>query len=71
MDGKVNRPFPCKARPWNSVPAERFPLSYDLNDLKVLELLGTFHLCFSPLSSFSCSSMPCNGCRVLHGVNPN
>ena len=22
-------------------------------------------------ASFSCNSMPCNGCLALHGVNPN
>ena len=24
----------CTARPWNSLPAERFPLAYDLNGFR-------------------------------------
>ena len=30
----VNSFFPCKARLWNSLSIEYFPLTYDLNDLK-------------------------------------
>ena len=30
----VNSLFPCTARHWNSLPAERFPLTYDLKVFK-------------------------------------
>ena len=30
----VNSFFPCTARPWNSVPIECFPLTYDLSGFK-------------------------------------
>ena len=33
-DDCVNSFFPCTARPWNSLPAECFPLIYDLSGLK-------------------------------------
>ena len=33
-DGYVNSFFPCTARPWNSVPIECFPLTYDLTGFK-------------------------------------
>ena len=33
-DVYVNRFFPCKARTWNSLPTECFPLTYDINTCK-------------------------------------
>ena len=33
-NGYVNSLFPCTARPWNSLPMEYFPLTYDLNGFK-------------------------------------
>ena len=33
-DVYVNSFFPCTARPWNSLPIECFPLSYDLSRFK-------------------------------------
>ena len=33
-DDYVNSFFPCIARPWNSLPAECFPLIYDLSGFK-------------------------------------
>ena len=64
---------------WNFLPAECFPLTYDLSLLS-LELIDTFYLSvlskqlfmfpFS-LSYFACNSMPRSSSSVLHGVNPN
>ena len=47
----VNSFFPCTARLWNSLPAEYFPLTYDLNDFKSkvnrhLLSLGSFSATF-------------------------
>ena len=33
-DVYVNSFFPCTARPWNNLPIECFPLTYDLNGFK-------------------------------------
>ena len=33
-DVYVNSFFPCKTRPWNSLPTECFPLTYDLSGFK-------------------------------------
>ena len=33
-DVYVNSCFPHTARPWNSMPIEYFPLTYDLSDFK-------------------------------------
>ena len=33
-DGYVNSFFPRTARPWNSLPIEYFPLTYDLSGFK-------------------------------------
>ena len=71
-DVYVNSLFPCIARPWNFLPAEFFPLTYDLNGFK--SLLGTcypwllsnrFPTCFSFLTFSFCNLMPCCGCIVL------
>ena len=40
-DVYVNSSFVHTARPWNSLPIERFPLTYDLNEFKSS---GTRHL---------------------------
>ena len=61
----VNSSFPRISRPWNSLPAESFLLTYDLNGYKQLSFM--IHL----FSSFSCNFMPRSGCSVLHGVKPN
>ena len=76
-DFYVNSFFPRTARLWNSLPAECFPLTSDLNGFN-LELIGTFSpwvlsiwvlsLGFFPYSFllwfsslFSCNSIPRNG----------
>ena len=46
-DVYVNSFFPCKARLWNSLPIEYFPLTYDLNDFKSRFFLKRFHVCFN------------------------
>ena len=67
-------------RLWNSLRAECFPVTYDLNGLKSRVnkhdlpcfFLIRFPIHFSSLnSSFSCNCMPCSGFLVLYEVNPN
>ena len=75
-DFYINSFFPCTVKLWNSQPAEYFPLTSNLNSL---ELIGSYYLqvlskhlsCLLLIfsSSFSCSSMPCSGSLVLHGMN--
>ena len=40
-DVYINSFFPLTASHWDSVPIECFPLTYDLNGLKSLELIAT------------------------------
>ena len=72
--------FPYTARLWNFLPAECFPLTYDLNGymsrvnrhffhLGLFFLLFVFNL-FSFPSPFSCNWMYCSGFWALHQVNP-
>ena len=69
-DAYVNSFFPRMPRFWNSLPAECFSLTYNLNSLS-LELTGTFFpwvLCKQLssmilfLSSFTCNSILRSGC---------
>ena len=57
------------ARPWNSLPAECFPLTDDLNGFSP-QLMHTCRFSLSFSASFSCNFLP-SGCLALHGVNPN
>ena len=80
-DAYLNSSFPRKARVWNSLPIECFPLTYKLNCLKsrINIHLFTMYLLCKEIScmlqlfcaSYSCNSMPCNGCSASHRVNPN
>ena len=62
------------------LPIECFPLTYDLNGcnsrinrhiLTVGCFLTNFLCALIFYTYFSCNSMPCNGCSILHGVNLN
>ena len=62
---KFHNFFTWTVKIWNSLPAQRFPLIYDLNDFRLkkhLLFLGYFWLAFlynfDAFSSFSCNSMP-------------
>ena len=72
-DVYVNSFFPCTARLWNSLPIECFPLTYDLNGYNLLWFLSKEISCIllSFCASFSCNTMPCSSCSVLHGIDPN
>ena len=79
-DVNANSFFPCTARLWNSLPAECFPLTYDLNGLmsrmkRHLLTVGSFWTEFLYTSIFLCffflNSMPCKDCSALHAVNPS
>lgn len=62
----------------NSLPAEYFSLTDDLNGFKCKVtryhylgvLRSSFPICLSPFNSSS-NSIPCSGCSTLFGVNPN
>ena len=73
-DFYVNSFFPRTARLWNSLPAECFPLTYDINDFKSRvnrhffpdrSFLYSFPLWFSFFFSFSCNSIPRSCCSVF------
>ena len=64
LGSDFNSVFPCIARPWNALPMEYFPFTYDLSCFKSRINRHHFVLLFL-------NSMPCSGCPVLHGVNPN
>ena len=72
-DFYVNSFFPRTARLWNSLPAECFPLTYDINGFKSRVkdtfflgfFLYSFPLRFSYFSSFSCNPIPRSGCSVF------
>ena len=80
-DVYVNSFFPRRAKLWNSLPIECFPLTYDLNGLKSrinnyllqLQVLSKQIFCIvqSFTCFFTCNSMPHSGCSALHRVNPN
>ena len=72
-DVYVNSFFPRTYRFWNSLPAEGFPLTHDVNgfslELIVRSTLGSFYSAFLSIS-ISCNSMPRGGCSALHEVKP-
>ena len=75
-DAYVNSFFHRLARPWNSLPAECFSLTCNLNGFhsRVNRNLSSFSFftCFSSFSfSVICNSTPCSGCYALRGVNLN
>ena len=43
-DVYVNSFFPHTARLWNSLPIEYFPLTYNLNSFKSIELTDTYQM---------------------------
>ena len=67
-DVYVNSFFLRSARPWNYLPMECFPLTYDLNGFNSKQISCMF---LSSFGSFSCNSMPLSRFSALHRVNLN
>ena len=78
-DVYVNSFFPHTARHGNSLPAEHFPFTYDLNGSTCRVNEYFFPWGFSiqlstkifTFSSFSCNFIPRSGSSALHGLTPN
>ena len=79
-DVYLNSFLPRAARLWNFLPAESFPLTYNLNGLKsringhllfLDSLWTTVKYAFNFFPSFSCNSMHRIGWSALLGVKTN